>query len=260
MDDIANKCAGLLLSNIEENEVDLTPPTPETGHVLVGKFYTKRRVSQESVARVMKAAWRIDKNFKVSDMGDNKVFIRFEDAKDLDRVLLLSPWSFDKYLVVLHKLGAGDTVNKLKFNRSSFWVQIHKLPTMNQTREAGLRIGGILGDVEKVDVDENGFCLGSYLRLRVSLDIIQPLCRGRRVRIGESVATWADFKYERLPIFCYWCGKLDHDERDCLQWIRSKETPRMEEKKFGPWLRAIPNRLQKPQWVVASNKSTTGLN
>ncbi|KAL4602987.1 hypothetical protein ACB092_10G093500 [Castanea dentata] len=114
-------------------------------------------------------------------MGDNKVFIRFEDAKDLDRVLLLSPRSFDKYLVVLHKLGAGDTVNKLKFNRSSFWVQIHRLPTMNQTREVG----------------------GSYLRLRVSLDITQLLCRGRRVRIRESVAMWADFKHERLPIFCY---------------------------------------------------------
>lgn len=60
---------------------------------------------------------------------------------------------------------------------------------MNQTRDAGLRIGGILGEVEKVDVDEKGFCLGSYLRIQVSLDITQLLCRGRQVSIGESAAT-----------------------------------------------------------------------
>lgn len=48
--------------------------------------------------------------------------------------------------------------------------------------------------------------------------------RGRRVRIRESTVTWVDFKYERLPIFCYWCGMMDHDKRDCPQWLRNKET------------------------------------
>ena len=114
MDDIANKCAGLRLSEIVESEVDLTPPMTEIGHVLAGKFYTKRRVSLESVARVLKAEWRTKKNFEVSDMGGNKVLFRFEEVKDLDRLLLLSPWSFDKYLVVLHKLGVGEAVNKVE--------------------------------------------------------------------------------------------------------------------------------------------------
>ena len=67
------------------------PPMTETWHVLAGKFCTKRRVSLESVTRVLKSVWRTEKNFEVSDMGDNKVFFRFEEAKDLDRVLLLSP-------------------------------------------------------------------------------------------------------------------------------------------------------------------------
>ena len=57
----------------------------------------------------------------------------------------------------------GEAVNKLKFNRALFWVQTHGLPTMNQTKEAGLRIGGILGEVVKVDVDEHGYCLGDIL-------------------------------------------------------------------------------------------------
>lgn len=57
MDDIANKCARLQLSNKEESKVDLTPPMTETGHVLAGKFCTKGRVSLELVSRVLKAIW-----------------------------------------------------------------------------------------------------------------------------------------------------------------------------------------------------------
>lgn len=38
--------------------------------------------------------------------------------------------------------------------------------------------------VEKVDINEKGFCLGGYFRIRVSMDIIQTLCKGRLVHIG----------------------------------------------------------------------------
>lgn len=66
-----------------------------------------------------------------------------------------------------------------------------------------------------------------------------------------------DFQYETLPIFCYLCGKIDHDEKDCLQWIRSKDTPRPEEKQFGPWLRASQNKNQKSQLVMAEKSGET---
>ena len=66
------------------------------------------------------------------DTGENKVLFHFGLKKDLDRVLLLGPWSFDKYLLVLHKLNEGEAVTKVKFDRTSFWVQIHGLPTMCQ--------------------------------------------------------------------------------------------------------------------------------
>ena len=85
----------------------------------------------------------------------------------------------------------------------------------------------------------------------MQLDITKPLCRGRKVRLGEHGMKWVEFKYERLPIFCYLCGMIDHDERDCLQGFRSKETPRPEEKQIGPWLRANPDKHQKTVLITA---------
>lgn len=122
------------------------------------------------------------------------------------------------------------------------------MPTRKQTKEAGERIGGSLGIVE-VDVLGNGFSLGNHLRVRFTIDISKPLCRGRMVRMGPNQSLWVEFCYERIPIFYYWCGLVDHDERDCMRWVSSKDTPRSEERQFGPWLRAELDRLQRPQIV-----------
>ena len=254
MEEITNRCAKLKLSLREDVEVAIQAPLTEEGPVLIGKFCTKRKINLESVARVLKSVWRAEHNFEVSDLGDNKVMFLFQSKDDLDRVLLLSPWSFDKYLLILHKLVRGEAVKDIKFDRSPFWIQLHGLPTMCQTKEVGMSVGVTLGEVVKVDANGKGFCLGNCLRIRVILDVSLPLCRGRKVRLGEYGLKWVDFRYERLPIFCYLCGKVDHDERDCLQWIRSNVTLRTEEKQFGPWLRALPEKNQKPQLVMAEKQ------
>lgn len=91
--------------------------------------------------------------------------------------MLLGLWSFDKYLLALHKLEAGEAVSKVWFDKMSFWIQIHGIPTMYQTKEVGYSIGATLGTEEKVDVNEKGFCLENFMRIRVMINISIRLCR-----------------------------------------------------------------------------------
>ena len=149
----------------EETEIEVLPPIGEDQPILVGKFYTKRWVNLESVARVLKIAWKTKANFEVSDLGENRALFLFQTMDDLDRVLQLGPWSYDKYLLILHKLQAGESAQKACLERVSFWVQMHGLPTMSQTKEVGMCIGETLGVVEKVDVDDSGFCMEGFLRV-----------------------------------------------------------------------------------------------
>ena len=37
----------------------------------------------------------------------------------------------------------------------------------------------------------------------------------------DSDSRWVEFKYEHLPVFCYLCCRLDHDEKECIDWLRS---------------------------------------
>lgn len=53
------------------------------------------------------------------------------------------------------------------------------------------------------EVNDNG---GNFIRVRVTLDINLPLCRGRVVTLECGDKRWVAFKYERLPNLCYWCG------------------------------------------------------
>jgi hypothetical protein len=84
--------------------------------------------------------------------------------------------------------------------------------------------------------DERG-CEGC-MRARVKLDILKPLCRGRKVHRVDGTELWISFKYGCLPNYCYWCGLLTHAEKDCVMWLRSKGTLRRDTQQYGAWLRA----------------------
>ena len=81
---------------------------------------------------------------------------------------------------------------------------------------------------------------GSFIRVRVTLDVYQPLCRGRVIKLEDGEKIWVSFKYERLPNFCYWCGCFDHGDKDCDIWIQSKGTLQSSSQQYGSWLRAPP--------------------
>ncbi|CAN1744279.1 hypothetical protein LINPERHAP1_LOCUS2066 [Linum perenne] len=53
------------------------------------------------------------------------------------------------------------------------------------------------------------------MRLRVTLDVRQPLKREKRVRRNQGASVLCKFRYEKLPNFCYICGKLGHIDRYC---------------------------------------------
>ena len=54
MEEITEKCASIKLSLREDTEVTINEPVLEDGLVLIGKFFTKRRVNLESMTRVLK--------------------------------------------------------------------------------------------------------------------------------------------------------------------------------------------------------------
>lgn len=52
--------------------------------------------------------------------------------------------------------------------------------------------------------------------MKVKIDINEPIKRGTHVKIGSKEDTvWIPITFEKLPDFCYYCGKLGHVMQDC---------------------------------------------
>lgn len=77
-------------------------------------------------------------------------------------------------------------------------------------KECGFRISNTLGVVEEVEVDEDDVGWGSFLRLKILLDLKTPLARGRIVMISDK-KFWVPIKYERFPKVCFQCGHILHE-------------------------------------------------
>ncbi|CAN1853534.1 hypothetical protein LINPERHAP1_LOCUS41055 [Linum perenne] len=100
------------------------------------------------------------------------------------------PWSFDKSLLVLHTLKPGENPQSAPLYTADFWIHICGL-----TPELYSEIVG-----------------RPFMRIRVRLDIRKSLKREKPLRkSGKEIVV--SFQYERLPNFCYICGRMGHIDR-----------------------------------------------
>jgi hypothetical protein len=83
---------------------------------------------------------------------------------------------------------------------------------------------------------------GRCLHLRVHIDLTKPLERGRALHLGGQ-SYWVMFKYEKLPMFCFSCGRVVHGRLGCLARREATLHAAAEKKEWGTWLRVEVRRL-----------------
>ena len=66
-----------------------------------------------------------------------------------------------------------------------------------------------------IDAPNSGLAWGPSFRIRVDIDITKPLLRGKMVHFEDVGEGWVFFKYEMLPVFCYRCDILSHQDHEC---------------------------------------------
>jgi len=192
-----------------------------TKFILATKFLTKQDLNFEAIANTFQPLWRLMNGFKIENLGDHTALFIFYDKLKIDKILASEPWSFDKHLMVLQRYDKDMLIHTMNFNIVNFWVQVHDIPIHFMTRPVAEQIcssiRSILHPIEKHEGVGGGF-----IRVRVAIDISQPLCRGRLISLEDGWKHWVSFKYEHLPNLCYWCGCLTHDDKDCELWIESE--------------------------------------
>jgi hypothetical protein len=149
-------------------------------------------------------------------MGPNMFLAEFGSEADRSRVKKGGPWCVGKHAILLKDFDPRIKPEKVLFNELTVWARILNLGYELMNSDRGKSLASRLGTVEFVEVDENGKAWGSYLRVRVTIDVTVPFMRCVSVfskKRNETV--FYEVMYEKLPLYCFSCGRLGHSSLLC---------------------------------------------
>ncbi|TXG70631.1 hypothetical protein EZV62_005566 [Acer yangbiense] len=242
-EEVAKLCEALTLKEKEGPLMQLQEGMTNKGEKrlalrLAGKLLSSKPVNRDAFMAVMPKIWVTIDGFDIEIIDGNTFSFTFKNEKDQLRILNRGPWSFDKALLVLvEPKGKGDTQD-MSFNRVAFWVQIHRVPLICMTSEIGRAVGNMIGEVKEIDDGGSGDYVGKYIRVRVIIDINQPLRHILRVDVlRDGKESTMLLRYERLLEHCFRYGTIGHVVRDYFMKATSTE-PEDFNLLYGPWLRA----------------------
>ena len=192
---------------------------------LFGKLLMDRKQNMRALKNTLRSAWKIGPDLKIVEVGNNILQFKFTSEFQIQWVETNGPWNFENNLLLLKRWERGMTANNIKFSHSPFWVQVWGLPFDMMTEKLGKHIGNNLGAFISADTRSWSADQAKFMRIRVSIPIDRPLRRCGTVISSEGEATQILFRYERLPIFCYYCGVMGHDDRHCTTHSNQSSDP-----------------------------------
>ncbi|KAL2893934.1 28S ribosomal protein S24 mitochondrial [Bienertia sinuspersici] len=179
VDDLIEGWKEFNLTEVEDDEIKLDEFLDEELETQVGLVFLGKLFTQNS--------------FNIEAM--------MSALKASEMVIDQGPWGFDNHLLLLREISCRE--------------QLRTFDTMacSRTRLLAEAIGRKLGKF--LDFDESDLSGWSKcMRIRVVMDVNKPIPRGSTMKLeGENI--WVDFMIERLPEFCYACGCLGHNMREC---------------------------------------------
>ncbi|TXG60692.1 hypothetical protein EZV62_015265 [Acer yangbiense] len=205
---------------------------------LVGRVFTSKLINREAFMNVIPSVWRISEGVEVEWIEVNTFAFHFKNFEDLKRVLSGGPWSFDRAMIIFEEpVGDGDIKN-MKFNKLDIWVQIHNMPLLCMTEEIGIFLGKMIGDVHDVDLEAAKDVSGRFIRVRVVIDVLEPLLRSLRVDLlGNGKITTMLLRHERLLDYCFKCSCLGHSLLECTDTSEGRDMKSEANLRLNVWLR-----------------------
>ena len=153
------------------------------------------------------------------------------------RVFNGKAWTFESQFLILKQWEANVDTQEGSFNKVHLWVPVWNLPIQWISKETGSKFRNLFSDVRDVLIPESGSKKGRCLKVLAEIRLDKPLLRGTKIRYEEQ-KVWVDFKYENMADFYFYCGRVGHVEKSCMDRNRDGKEGRIQEDQFGGWLRA----------------------
>ncbi|XP_057793291.1 uncharacterized protein LOC131009908 [Salvia miltiorrhiza] len=224
-----------------DDEVAGDSPVP-ADLCLVGRFLTEQPINFNLMRSRLASIWRPGKGVFMKDIGGGRFIFQFFHEVDLVRVYEGGPWAFGNFPLILHRLHRGEFPLSVPLDVLPFWVKIHDLPAGYITEGIGKLLGNFIGNFLEYDSTNSTGVWRQYMRIRVGIRVDEPLKRSKKIKSKDGSTFVVTFKYERLNVFCFLCGRLGHSENFCE--LMFNDEVKNKERQWGVGLKAADRRGQ----------------
>uniref|UniRef100_A0A803P614 Reverse transcriptase domain-containing protein n=1 Tax=Cannabis sativa TaxID=3483 RepID=A0A803P614_CANSA len=219
----------------------LDVPTSQPVFALLARVLTPQNVYKPGFIDQMSGHWQGRYPVAITEYKNEEglFHICFGCEGDKRRVLNKEPWHFQNHLIILLAPDVLQNVTKESMVYTPFWVQIYRLPFLSKSRFLAEALGNIIGEFLEVHDDSTNEGWGPFLRIRVKLLVTKPLMRGQMIKLPKiRDEFWVDFRYERLPEFCFECGCLGHPFERCVAFMERMDSGNADDDfQYGPWMK-----------------------
>ncbi|WCJ34873.1 nucleic acid binding zinc ion binding [Euphorbia peplus] len=219
---------------------------------LLGRFLTERSIRVDTMQNVMADLWEPRRGLCVEAIGPNLFRFDFFNQWERERAIKGGPYTFENQLLLVQKLEGDRVRGDEVFTKGDFWMYVYDLPSGFMSEHVAVTIGSYVG--EFIEADANNFTgtYRTYMKIRVRMDVTRPLKRKMLLGVDEENMFWVNFKYERLPTFCFHCGLIGHADKFCERLLDHPD-PEKAIRPYSPALRAPTRRqMARPQsrWLL----------
>ncbi|KAL0302974.1 UNVERIFIED_CONTAM: hypothetical protein Sradi_6165500 [Sesamum radiatum] len=183
------------------------------GFHVVGCVYSHKSYHVEAIKTVLQSSLNPAKGMTISFIENGHFLLKFFRAIDRDRILESGPWAFEKNLIVLAKVAENENPTEVK--GPELW--------------------------------------GSFMHLRIAIDVMKPLPRVLKIRTVLGDEQIINFTYERLPNYCYLCGKIGYISKWCESCFRPDFVDPGDNSPYGSWLCALTRADSKTRFPQSSS-------
>ncbi|XP_043694381.1 uncharacterized protein LOC122645101 [Telopea speciosissima] len=207
----------LCLDNELEDELEANSNLVLVGKILEGKPYRRQAVHEALVA-----TWHLIQGVHITPTANNCFIFQFSHPMDVINVLEGEPWAVSGNLLILEH---WNEEGNFPFNSTDFWVHSLKIPPELLFLDLGLQLARKVGVPSSVMLIQDTYTnlRRSFFRCRITVNVQQPLKAEVIVKRHNGTQVRVPMGYERLPLFCYFCGCFGHEERRCVAYFEAQQ-------------------------------------
>ncbi|KAI0496319.1 hypothetical protein KFK09_022635 [Dendrobium nobile] len=162
--------------------------------------------------------------FNLTILGLGWILCAFDEKDALDSVLTGGPWYVKNNIISMDKWSPSFSTSSLEWLTSSVWIRFPNLPLNCWDGINMCRITSMVGKPCMVDGNSFQWNRKEFDRVcvHINLDIKIPLGVWAE---GSSGKFYQRIEYEKIPNFCFYCGKIGHFIEQCPEKVMKDSPP-----------------------------------